>query len=62
MPKQQKAGRGGARKIGRNEVKCRRYRDQGRREKNKARKIERRKRKLLKLKQKRLENEVWETQ
>lgn len=35
---------GGARKIGRDKVKCARYRTEGRREKNKARRIAKQKR------------------
>jgi hypothetical protein len=38
-------------KLGRNKVKCAKYRSEGRREKNKARKAARRQRKLAKRKE-----------
>jgi len=41
--KQKKQKGGGAKKIGRNKVKCGKYRAEGRREKNKARKIKKQK-------------------
>ena len=37
MSKKQKSGKRGSRKIGRNKIKCDRYRLEGRREKNKER-------------------------
>ena len=43
----------GGKKIGRNEAKCRRYRDAGRREKNKARRAVKREANLAKRKAKR---------
>lgn len=38
MTEKQRTGKGGTRKIGRNKIKCAKYRMEGRREKNKAKK------------------------
>lgn len=52
----QKIGRksGGSRKVGRNVVKCKRYRDENRREKNKKRKALKLKKKYAKNRERRL--------
>ena len=42
-PRKSRSG-GGARKIGRDRIKCKRYRDEHRKEKNKARRIAKQKR------------------
>ncbi len=39
MPEQQKTGKGGTRKVGRNKLRCGKYKMTGRREKNKKRNI-----------------------
>ena len=46
-------GKAGSRKIGRNKIKCERYRAAGTREKNKARKAAKRKKILAKFRRKR---------
>jgi len=53
MGRNSSKGKHGSRKLGRNKVKCERYRAAGTREKNKARKAAKRKRILAKFRRKR---------
>ena len=58
MGRNSSKGRHGSRKIGRNKIKCERYRAAGTREKNKARRMAKRKRILNKFRKKRIEKSI----
>ena len=53
MGRKSSTGKHGSRKLGRNKIKCERYRANGTREKNKARRMAKRKRILDKFRRKR---------
>ena len=55
MGRKSSKGKHGSRKLGRNKIKCERYRANGTREKNKERRMAKRKKILAKFRRKRLE-------